>query len=92
MGRNLNRVCARHQGECQGRPRGAGAGRQAVELKGEPVDVRAIHLSTDGRKLNLEVPEIRPVMQLMLKASLKTASGADLPVEYYGTINAVPHL
>ncbi len=29
-------------------------------------------------------------MQWMVKASLHTAAGTDLPVEYYGTINALP--
>jgi hypothetical protein len=29
-------------------------------------------------------------MQVMVRASLKTTDGADLPVEYYGTVSAVP--
>jgi hypothetical protein len=60
------------------------------ELKGDAVPVSGIRLSADGRTVSLDINGIRPAMQLMVKASLKTAAGAELPVEYYGTINAVP--
>ncbi|HTI72954.1 MAG TPA: hypothetical protein VMF06_23475, partial [Candidatus Limnocylindria bacterium] len=60
------------------------------ELKGDAVPVSGIRLSADGRTVSIPVKDVRPVMQLMVKATLKTATGADLPVEYYGTINAVP--
>jgi hypothetical protein len=60
------------------------------ELRGDPVAVDQIKVSDDGQTVTLLFREVRPVMQWMLKAALKTAKGADLPVEYYGTINAVP--
>jgi hypothetical protein len=60
------------------------------ELKGDAVPIGGIHLANDGRRLSLAVQGVKPVMQLMVKATLKTAAGAELPIEYYGTINAVP--
>ncbi len=60
------------------------------ELKGEALAVKGAKVSGDGRFVRLQVPGLRPVMQLMLRGTLKTASGAPLPLEYYGTLNAVP--
>ena len=60
------------------------------ELKGDLLPVSGIKLSANGRTVSVAVPDVRPAMQLMVKAALKTAVGAELPIEYYGTINAVP--
>ena len=60
------------------------------ELKGDALAVQGVKLSGDGRFVRLQIAGIRPVMQLMLRGNLKTATGEALPLEYYGTINAVP--
>lgn len=43
--------------------------------------------SADGRQVFLKVAGLQPVMQLRVQAGLKTTDGADLPVDYYGTIH-----
>lgn len=60
------------------------------ELKGDPVTVEAVEVSDDGQVARLRVSAVRKAMQLMVRGALKTSEGADLPVEYYGTINEVP--
>jgi hypothetical protein len=53
----------------------------------DPVTVKAATLSPDKKTLTLDIPELKPVMQMGIKAKLKTAAGAPLPVEIYNTIN-----
>lgn len=60
------------------------------ELKGENLPIHRATLDSDGRTVRLNVAQVQPVMQLMVRASLKWADGKELPVEYYGTINRVP--
>ncbi len=57
------------------------------------LDVTRATPSPDGRKVFLTVEGLTPVMQLRLQAGLRTAAGAALPVEYYGTIHLLrpPH-
>jgi hypothetical protein len=43
--------------------------------------------SVDGRKIFLTIEGLTPVMQIRVQAGLRTATGAALPVEYYGTIH-----
>ena len=44
-------------------------------------------VSDDGRTVFITVERLTPAMQLRVQAGLKTAAGAALPVEYYGTIH-----
>ena len=61
------------------------------DLKGDAVGLREIVVDRDGRRVRLRTESgPRPVMQLMVRGRMKTAAGAELPVEYYGTVNAVP--
>jgi hypothetical protein len=60
------------------------------ELKGDHVTVSSVELTDGGRGVRLKVAGVRKAMQLMVRATLKTADGSELPVEYYGTINKVP--
>lgn len=60
------------------------------ELKGDVVAVGSAELIDGERGVRLKVVGVRTAMQLMVRATLKTAEGMELPVEYYGTINAVP--
>ena len=59
-------------------------------LKGEPVEITSATLSPDGKSVTLVIPGLRPVMQMLTRAHLKTASGHDLPIEICHTVNAVP--
>lgn len=61
------------------------------ELKGDTVPLRRVVVERGGTRLRLETGAATlPVMQLMVRARLQTATGIALPLEYYGTVNAVP--
>ncbi len=60
------------------------------ELKGEPLEISAITLSPDGKTITLTTPHLRPVMQLVTRARLKSATGHELPLELAQTIHALP--
>ena len=53
----------------------------------DKLNVTAATVSEDGRSVFLAVDGLKPVMQLRVQAGLKTANGAELPVNYYGTIH-----
>jgi len=40
--------------------------------------------------VTLEIPAIKPVMQMHVKFRIKAADGTPLPLEIYNTINRVP--
>ena len=56
----------------------------------DTVDLKAARLSPDGKTVTLEIPTLAPVMQMIIKANLKAADGAAVPVEIANTINAIP--
>ena len=56
----------------------------------DPVDVKSAKLSVDGRTVTLEIPGLKPVMQMGIKARLKAADGGAVSFELYSTINQVP--
>ena len=56
----------------------------------DEVDVKAAKLSADGRTVSLEIPDLKPVMQMKIRARLESADGKRVPVEIYNTINYVP--
>ena len=58
-------------------------GRDAVPLK------RA-KLAEDGRTLFLEIPELRPAMEMRIQYNLNAADGKRMRNEFYATINALP--
>ncbi len=60
------------------------------ELKGEAVVVKSVAVSDEGRRVRLQVPGVRPAMQLMVRGTLKTSAGEAFPLEYYGTVTVVP--
>jgi hypothetical protein len=47
-------------------------------------------LSPDGKTVSLELPGIRPVMQMMIRVKVKAADGAPVKFDVYNTINRVP--
>lgn len=53
----------------------------------DPVDIKSARLSDDGRSVFLEIPALKPVMQLRLRYSLRSADGAPMKGEYDGTIH-----
>jgi hypothetical protein len=57
-------------------------GRDQVEIKG-------VKVSPDRKEVFLEVPDLKPVMQMRIKMNLKTNTGADLITEIGNTINVV---
>jgi len=56
----------------------------------QPVAISAARLSDDGKTVSLEIPELRPVTNLIVKYSLRSAAGAKLQSEASFTINRVP--
>jgi glucose/arabinose dehydrogenase len=56
----------------------------------DTVDVKSAKLSPDGKTVTLEIPGIRPVMQMAIKVRSKAADGAAVSLEVYNTINKVP--
>jgi hypothetical protein len=60
-----------------------------AQKKHDPLTVRSATLSPDGKSVFLEIPEIKPVMQMAIKFGLKTADGADLRSEVVNTIHAL---
>ncbi|MBI3855332.1 MAG: ThuA domain-containing protein [Planctomycetes bacterium] len=53
----------------------------------DALDVKAIRLSEDGRTAFLEIPALRPVMQLRLRYSLRAADGTPVKGEIDGSIH-----
>ncbi len=49
--------------------------------------VKSVSVSDDAKRVFLTVDRLDPVMQLRVQAGLKTAAGAELPVDYYGTVH-----
>jgi hypothetical protein len=53
----------------------------------DTLQVKSAKLSEDGKTVFLEIPEIRPVMQMRVQINLDTADGRDVNWEIYNTIN-----
>jgi hypothetical protein len=56
----------------------------------DSVELRAAKLSADGKRVLLEIPGVKPVMQMKIKLSFKAVDGAPVDWEVYNTINHVP--
>ncbi len=56
----------------------------------DTLEIRSVRLSADGRAVSLEIPEIRPVMQLAIKVRVLAADESPVSLEIYGTIHRVP--
>ncbi|MGC1273100.1 MAG: DUF6797 domain-containing protein [Planctomycetaceae bacterium] len=53
----------------------------------DKLKVTGATVSEDGRSVFLTIEGLKPVMQLRVQAGLRTAEGAELPVNYYGTVH-----
>lgn len=56
----------------------------------DPVQVRSVRLSDDGRTVLLEIPGIAPVMGMSIRYDLRAADGTKMRHEIHNTINRVP--
>jgi len=56
----------------------------------DPVEIRSSKLQADGKTLSLEMPDLKPMTNLVLKFRLKSAAGAPVDVELDYTLHAVP--
>jgi hypothetical protein len=54
------------------------------------VEVKSVKLSEEGRCVVLEIPDLKPVMQMMIRYRLRSAAGAAVAEEAYLTLNRVP--
>ena len=63
------------------------------EKKGrDKVEVKSARLGADRKTVFLEIPDLKPVMQMRIKFNLKAADGAPISTEIHNTINRVPVL
>jgi hypothetical protein len=56
----------------------------------DPVDIKAVNVSPDGKTVFLELAEVVPVMQMRIKYDLKAADGTAVKNNIFTTINVVP--
>lgn len=63
---------------------------QMSERKHDPLSVKTAVVSADRRSVFLEIPDLRPAMQMQLKYELKAADGLDLRGQVINTIHALP--
>ena len=62
---------------------------QLGQKKHDPLTVKSATLSADKKSVFLEIPDIKPVMQMQIKFTLKSADGAELRSEVINTIHAL---
>jgi hypothetical protein len=61
------------------------------EKKGhDPVDIKSIKLSEDGKTVTLNLAQVVPVMQMRIKMNVKAADGQTVNTNIFTTINTVP--
>jgi hypothetical protein len=56
----------------------------------DPVELKSVKVSEDGLQVFLEMPDLKPVMQMMIRYRLRSAAGAAVGEEAYLTLNRVP--
>lgn len=62
---------------------------QMGQAKHDPVVVKSVTIGTDDRTVFLEIPGLKPVMQMSIKYDLKTAEGQELRGEVVNTIHSL---
>ena len=55
----------------------------------DPLTVKSVRIGTDDRTVFLEIPGLKPVMQMAIKYHLKSADGVDISGEVVNTIHAL---
>ena len=56
----------------------------------DPVAIKSVKVSDDGKTVFLEVPGLKPVEQMRIKMNVKAVDGTRVPDEICNTINVVP--
>jgi len=56
----------------------------------DEVKVEGAKLSPDGKTVTLQIPGLKPVMQMHIRGKLKAADGKKIALDVYNTINYVP--
>ena len=62
---------------------------QMSERKHDPLTVKSATVSADRRSVFLEIPDLRPAMQMKLKYDIKAADGIELRGQVINTIHAL---
>jgi hypothetical protein len=57
--------------------------------KHDPLTVKSVTISADKKSVFLEIPEIKPVMQMAIKFGIKSADGGEIRSEVINTIHAL---
>ncbi|NDA65691.1 MAG: hypothetical protein EB141_02310 [Verrucomicrobia bacterium] len=57
------------------------------EVGHEKLDVKSVRVAPDKKTVFLEIPDMKPVMQMKVKCNIKAADGADVSQEIYNTIH-----
>src|SRR5882672_8177239 len=56
----------------------------------DPVEIKSTKLLADGKTVSLEIPELRPMTNFILRFRVKAADGAPVVLELDYTLHAVP--
>jgi len=56
----------------------------------DSVEVKSVKVSEDGHRVFLEIPDLKPVMQMLVRYRIRSAEGAAVSEEAYLTLNRVP--
>ncbi len=62
---------------------------QATLPAHERLKVKRVSIGTDDRTVFLEIPGLRPVMQMSIAYRIKSSDGVDLDASIYNTVNAL---
>ncbi|MCH8965020.1 MAG: hypothetical protein IIB58_08680, partial [Planctomycetes bacterium] len=55
----------------------------------DALTVKSVQVSEDGKSVLLEIPDMKPCMQMRIRYRLQAADGARLSHEIYNTIHAL---
>ena len=58
----------------------------------DTLEVKSARLSADKKTVTLDLGDLKPVMQMKIKFSIKSAAGTELKQEIHNTINKVPSM
>ncbi len=61
---------------------------QKAKTQHDPLAVKAVRLGADGKSVFLEIPDLKPVMQMAIRYQLGAADGAEVSGEIVNTIHA----
>jgi len=56
----------------------------------EPFPIKGVKLSGDGKTVSIDVPDLKPVTNIVIKFKIKAADGTPISSEIYETINVIP--